>query len=402
MESFVELNKILETALATNAISLTEATGKVNELNQLIEEYKMKLNAVETKNIHMERRAEEKEMEMNKIHADLSNLETRLSDSLSEVKQLQAELHTERSNNVKLQEERNAATNEVTKLENILTQKEKNIAVLKTQKLEVQKNLEDCNNQIQIIKEEGEKDMELYKTLLNESKMDIDKCEKEKEALINENQKLAENVKHLEESLSKASEKIKEKDEHLSEESADKEAIAKELALERNKCAQLEREKLSSESNVCKKSEELKKIQASLDEVAGEKLALEAQLAASQSEQQTLLERCFASSAESENQRKNNADLRRKLEESQAALHELGRENQTLQLELEKLVGRKWTEDSDAVNCTLCQKEFSIIVRRHHCRNCGQIFCNECSSKWLLFKPTKSLFEYVIRVIMNW
>jgi hypothetical protein len=48
------------------------------------------------------------------------------------------------------------------------------------------------------------------------------------------------------------------------------------------------------------------------------------------------------------------------------------------QLELEKLLGRKWTEDSDVISCTLCRKEFSLIVRKHHCRNCGQIFCNEC------------------------
>ena len=52
-----------------------------------------------------------------------------------------------------------------------------------------------------------------------------------------------------------------------------------------------------------------------------------------------------------------------------------------LQLELEKLFGRKWTEDSDVANCNLCSKEFSLINRRHHCRNCGQIFCNDCSSK---------------------
>lgn len=63
-------------------------------------------------------------------------------------------------------------------------------------------------------------------------------------------------------------------------------------------------------------------------------LALEAQLAASQSEQQAVLERCYASSAENENLRKTIADLRRRLEESQAALHELGRENQTLQVNI--------------------------------------------------------------------
>jgi hypothetical protein len=62
--------------------------------------------------------------------------------------------------------------------------------------------------------------------------------------------------------------------------------------------------------------------------------ALEAQLASSQSEQQALLERCYASSSESENLRKTITDLRRQLEESQAALHELGRENQTLQVDI--------------------------------------------------------------------
>lgn len=60
--------------------------------------------------------------------------------------------------------------------------------------------------------------------------------------------------------------------------------------------------------------------------------ALEAQLAASQSERQALLERCCANTSETENLHKTITDLRRRLEESQAALHELGRENQTLQV----------------------------------------------------------------------
>jgi len=70
--------------------------------------------------------------------------------------------------------------------------------------------------------------------------------------------------------------------------------------------------------------------------------ALEAQLAASQSEQQALLERCYANSSESENLRKTITDLRRQLEESQAALHELGRENQTLQVGILTLILLTW------------------------------------------------------------
>jgi growth factor-regulated tyrosine kinase substrate len=41
----------------------------------------------------------------------------------------------------------------------------------------------------------------------------------------------------------------------------------------------------------------------------------------------------------------------------------------------------QWVHDSDAKNCYRCRTEFSAFNRRHHCRACGQIFCNTCSSK---------------------
>ncbi|KAK3089525.1 hypothetical protein FSP39_004264 [Pinctada imbricata] len=39
----------------------------------------------------------------------------------------------------------------------------------------------------------------------------------------------------------------------------------------------------------------------------------------------------------------------------------------------------QWKSDQDASHCSSCSKEFSISRRKHHCRNCGEIFCNECS-----------------------
>ena len=35
-------------------------------------------------------------------------------------------------------------------------------------------------------------------------------------------------------------------------------------------------------------------------------------------------------------------------------------------------------------SCHSCNKRFSMIRRKHHCRNCGNIFCYNCSSKYIV------------------
>ncbi|XP_041694763.1 RUN and FYVE domain-containing protein 1 isoform X1 [Coregonus clupeaformis] len=47
------------------------------------------------------------------------------------------------------------------------------------------------------------------------------------------------------------------------------------------------------------------------------------------------------------------------------------------------LQGQAWLKDDEATQCKHCQKEFSIARRKHHCRNCGDIYCNSCSSNEL-------------------
>ena len=41
-----------------------------------------------------------------------------------------------------------------------------------------------------------------------------------------------------------------------------------------------------------------------------------------------------------------------------------------------------WIKDKNIENCYRCNKKFGLIVRKHHCRSCGKIFCNECSNFW--------------------
>ncbi len=41
-----------------------------------------------------------------------------------------------------------------------------------------------------------------------------------------------------------------------------------------------------------------------------------------------------------------------------------------------------WVDDNSVTSCYNCQRNFSLILRRHHCRHCGKIFCYDCSNYW--------------------
>jgi len=46
----------------------------------------------------------------------------------------------------------------------------------------------------------------------------------------------------------------------------------------------------------------------------------------------------------------------------------------------------KWIPDKDADTCMSCKtSKFTVVNRRHHCRNCGHVICGDCSkNKFLL------------------
>lgn len=39
-----------------------------------------------------------------------------------------------------------------------------------------------------------------------------------------------------------------------------------------------------------------------------------------------------------------------------------------------------WIPDEEATHCFKCRVKFSFITRKHHCRRCGGVFCDSCSS----------------------
>ena len=50
---------------------------------------------------------------------------------------------------------------------------------------------------------------------------------------------------------------------------------------------------------------------------------------------------------------------------------------------------RQWQRDADARECGACRITFTLLRRRHHCRACGRVFCDDCTQSRCLFVNTE-------------
>ncbi|XP_026473025.1 protein RUFY3 isoform X3 [Ctenocephalides felis] len=82
--------------------------------------------------------------------------------------------------------------------------------------------------------------------------------------------------------------------------------------------------------------------------------------------------------------------IKEQYKDSQKTLEEIGFQLSVSKLKLSDMqeanlassnVDTVWTPDKTALECKGCSKEFSITRRKHHCRQCGNIFCHNCSDK---------------------
>lgn len=46
-----------------------------------------------------------------------------------------------------------------------------------------------------------------------------------------------------------------------------------------------------------------------------------------------------------------------------------------------------WENNDLVLDCRRCHRWFNFIIRRHHCRKCGQIICDKCSSQRVYLPP---------------
>ncbi|KAF9393607.1 hypothetical protein CPC16_001597 [Podila verticillata] len=57
------------------------------------------------------------------------------------------------------------------------------------------------------------------------------------------------------------------------------------------------------------------------------------------------------------------------------------------------LPGAKWESDYKAIECRECHRKFSLWLRRHHCRRCGHVVCDRCSSHRATLHPSMVVYD---------
>uniref|UniRef100_A0A672IHB5 RUN and FYVE domain containing 1 n=1 Tax=Salarias fasciatus TaxID=181472 RepID=A0A672IHB5_SALFA len=112
-------------------------------------------------------------------------------------------------------------------------------------------------------------------------------------------------------------------------------------------------------------------LQKQLTDLDTLRLGLESELRAEREQRQSL-QRAL------QREQDNSVELRTQLQQLQGlnSMEDFKEVNKALK-------GHAWLKDDEATQCKQCQKEFSISRRKHHCRNCGDIYCNSCSSNEL-------------------
>ncbi|KAI9562572.1 hypothetical protein GHT06_010026 [Daphnia sinensis] len=408
-----ELEAQLRTKEEHNLVEITQLTEKnrmsLEKANEEIQEWQAKFRQLESKIRELEEhnllqvtivnQLSEKNDELKKLHCELESARqeicakdgqiSELTSKLEQVKDravqlegaikaLEAEMcqlkSTNRENAKQLDQllcQLDDKTSTISRLELRVTELEPLVEEVEQEKLRRIKDKAEWNEHEQLLL--GEK--ESFATLSKHLQQQLDE------------QKTEHRI-HLQRLKNESEGLLKDKTQLIEQLNTAKDGRAKEISAWQEKRVKLEEEIKTLTENL-KAAEDIsatryqrcEELQASAEKYHTLKIELETRVAILEEGNTELQNNCSQWENEVDRLKFNAAELRRRLEDSQAALHELGRENQSLQMENAKLQGRKWADDSEVNECLSCQKGFNLTVRKHHCRNCGQIFCNECSSK---------------------
>ncbi|XP_029864060.1 FYVE and coiled-coil domain-containing protein 1 isoform X3 [Aquila chrysaetos chrysaetos] len=273
---------------------------------------------------------------------------------------------------------------EVDALQQALTLKEKEMAELQTQVIgslaqvgSMEKNLEEARKKKEKLEEEyGRREG----ALKQEAQSQAEQLELQESRL----------TKAVSEECGKVREQLEEQkrqqhaaEEEIAELQAANTSLSRKLDEAREQLSESESARLQKEKEVTSLRELLERIQKEADEAKEKVLDYSEKLSKVAADKDSSDQKLFA---ELDDLTRTKQFLEERLIELIRDKDALWQKSDALEFQQKLSAEQRWQGDTEVNHCLDCQREFSWMVRRHHCRMCGRIFCYYCCNNYMVTK----------------
>ncbi|XP_049672426.1 FYVE and coiled-coil domain-containing protein 1 isoform X3 [Accipiter gentilis] len=375
----VEQQKEYSTKLEQLVTGKEDCASKLQVLNQeleasralvamkdlCIDELKAKLSSTEQKNLNL----------LTKVDAALEEKATAHCDSALQVRALLEKLQETEEEKADMQKLNDERASQLKAAREELQLKE-----------EAQKELESRYNRLTAdSKEESEKLLGSLETMAKE--MDVLQQAltlKEKEIAELQTQAVSEECGKVREQLEEQKRQQHAAEEEIAELQAANTSLSRKLDEAREQLSESESARLQKEEEVTSLRELLERIQKEADEAKEKVLDYSEKLSKVAADKDSSDQKLFA---ELDDLTRTKQFLEERLIELIRDKDALWQKSDALEFQQKLSAEQRWQGDTEVNHCLDCQREFSWMVRRHHCRMCGRIFCYYCCNNYMVTKP---------------
>ncbi|NXQ87075.1 FYCO1 protein, partial [Nyctibius grandis] len=173
-------------------------------------------------------------------------------------------------------------------------------------------------------------------------------------------------------------------EEEIAELQAANTSLCRKLDEAREQLSESESARLQKEEEVTSLRELLERIQKEADEAKEKVLDYSEKLSKVAADKDSSDQKLFA---ELDDLTRTKQFLEERLIELIRDKDALWQKSNALEFQQKLSAEQRWQGDTEVNHCLDCQREFSWMVRRHHCRMCGRIFCYYCCNNYMVTKP---------------
>ncbi|XP_010083057.1 PREDICTED: FYVE and coiled-coil domain-containing protein 1 [Pterocles gutturalis] len=195
---------------------------------------------------------------------------------------------------------------------------------------------------------------------------------------------VSEECEKLREQLEEQKRQQRAAEEEIAELQAANTSLSRKLDEAREQLSESESAQLRKEEEVTSLRELLERIQKEADEAKEKVLDYSEKLSKVAADKDSSDQKLFA---ELDDLTRTKQFLEERLIELIRDKDALWQKSDALEFQQKLSAEQRWQGDTEVNHCLDCQREFSWMVRRHHCRMCGRIFCYYCCNNYMVTKP---------------